>query len=397
MPLVISHVCQSWRQIAINYPLLWAHIVLEDKPKTLLFASLCADRAGSHVALYITVRCRANSPNQTNVGLWLGTRPLGIKALRVVHLARGQFNHLLAIIPSLSLIRLETFELLGLEEVNLPSLETVASIMATTPSLRSLSLSGLETWIFHISFRNVTRSLTHLSIGALSHVDYFFPLRVDAALEIIACCINLRTLECFTLADEEDNTPPVTTLPHLSSLTIGDGPETCRLLKYLAAPRLINFRMAHGQVFNEMEQEIVVSYAPDEREGYEDLFVECFHTFCNASNALVITQLMWEGCVVGLELLESCAPYLQGLEDVEISGMQTVSGSIFVSPHEGSNHFYPHLKSLSFVGCSIDPVWYNDIRTLYQRTPGSNLARLDRYPRITFRRCVGVSDICLEE
>lgn len=393
MPLAVSHVCRSWRNIAINYPPLWTHIILEDKPKTILFATLCANRAGPHAALFITVRCRGNTLDQTIVGTWLGTRSLSIKAMRVVHFARSQFNHLLTIMPSLSLTRLETFELLGLEEVNIPSLETVASILATTPSLQTLALSGLETWTFHASFRGVARGLTHLSIGALSHVDHFFPIRVDAALEIIACCTNLRVLECFSLADEEDNTPPVTALPHLSSLTIGDEPETCRLLQYLAAPRLNKFVMAHGQVLNEMEQEIGVPHAPDEREGYEDYFMECLYAFFNASHAPVITQLTWEGCVVGSELLESCGPYLQGLEHAELIGMQAISGSIFLPANEGSIQLHPHLKSLSFVECSIDPVWYDNVRTLYQRTP--NLAQLNRYPRITFRRCIGVSDICL--
>lgn len=393
-PLTISHVCQLWYRIATNYAHLWRDINLEEATKFLLYADICAKRA-NNLSMNITIRCKhaeqSRHSQRVDVVSWLKSRSRTIKSIRIIHTNKSRSNYLLSILPTLSLSELERFELLGLEDVGL-NLGTIADLLASTPSLRSLSLSGIEGLSPHPSLRNSADNVTHLSIGALSHIDYNSPLRVDAVLEVIACCSNLCVLECFALADEEDVTPPITTLSHLSSLVIGDGPETCRLLLYLVAPNLKSFGIVHGKVLDEREEEVVIPNLLSDGDDYEDLFAECFQTFFAASNPC-ITKLTWEGCVIGLELLESCSRYLENLEEVVITGIQDLSGNLFFPPRLEANRPFPHIKLLTVVECSLNLEWYNTIRILCQPSyvPSTSNRR-----SVIFRRCVGVSDICLE-
>ncbi|GJJ13507.1 hypothetical protein Clacol_007761 [Clathrus columnatus] len=387
MSLSISHVCRAWYQAAVHYTLLWTYIILDETSGSLSLANLYLERA-INAPLQLTIRCKSGRDYsiQSCVVSWLMRYPVNIKSLKVIHISTSRSNYLLPILPCISLSGLETFELMGLNDVEL-ELKTIADILAKTPFLKSLSLSGASELRFHPSMREFACNITHLTIGSLSHIDYAFPLRVDAALEIIGCCKGLLVLECFTLADEEDNDPPVTTLPHLSSLTIGDGPETCRLLFYLAAPRLESFKMAHGKIINEEEEEISMPDLPEDRENFQDLFLGCIRALCHLSNAPRITKLVWESSKVRLELLENCSRYLRNLEEVEISGVSDVSGSIFFpSFQENNSRHFPDIKSLTFFECSLDPKWHHAIEALY-RAPQAAPSR--NYPRIVFRRCTG--------
>lgn len=282
---------------------------------------------------------------------WLRHMAGKIASLTILHMDKISENRLLPALPTLP--RLEVLQILGLEDVDL-DFRWITQLLEGSPDLRSLSLSGVSGLESSTSLKNVAARLTHVSIGALSHVDYHFPLRIDAVLEVILACTGLQSLECHALTAEDIDEPPAVTLPSLSSLSIGDGPETCLILKYLYVPRLRSFRLVRGRILNENEEEVDIPFVDDARDGYSQLFVECLrrlHETCSPQ----IAKVIWDCTTVDLCVLDNCVPYFQAMAELECHGLAKIGPCNFLSS-DSNEIAYPHLRSMSFTRCILGAI-----------------------------------------
>jgi hypothetical protein len=352
-PAAVSHVCRRWRQVALGHPALWSCIELGRGETALHRVSEWAERARK-MPMDLVVRCSEHA-DRVDMIPWLREKADGIKSLAMFHMDLRADNRLLPSLPPFA--RLEALRILGLEEFDL-DLRWVARLLEGSPRLTSLSLAGVSSLRCPESLIGVAAQLTHLSIGALSHTDYQFPIRVDAVLQVISACGGLQSLECHTLAlpDEGDLPSPTVSLPHLSTLSIGDGPETCIILKYLYAPQLHTFRLVRGSILDEHEEEVERPVIDDSWNGYIEFFVDCLrslHETCSPP----ITTVIWDCTVVDVCVLDHCTLYLRAMEELECHGLMKTGevspcGFLYIGA-EGSACPYPQLRSMTFTKCTL--------------------------------------------
>ncbi|KAF8510006.1 hypothetical protein BU17DRAFT_98504 [Hysterangium stoloniferum] len=359
----------SWRYVAVNYSQLWSHIELSGHKGALRRALEWAKRAGQ-TPLDIVIRYKSDDDCDSLVG-WLSTSSHGIKSMVIIYLGtQPKSIRLLQCIPSLRLDRLGAIQILGIQDVYL-DYEWVAEILHKCPTLSSMSLAGVEG--LHTgsceALRGRTNHLTHLSISARSGIDYAFPLRVDAIVDMLTCCPGLLSLECHALGDPEDQDPPTAYLPSLRSLLIGDGPDTCQLLSYLNTPQLHTLCLSHGKVLNQNEEEVEIPVMDHDRRDYPELFIYslgCLYDICSPP----IKKIIWERCIVDVNILNGCAPFLPELETLDIFGQEGISLDFLDSSSvNGTHSLFPSLRKVVLTNCTVNPQWLDSVRPLLENRP----------------------------
>ena len=386
-PLGLSHICKLWREVAINYSVLWIHIEWENDTLALDRAHTCVERAAGQ-PLDLVIRYKA-AVDKGVLESWIQSKVNKIRSLMLIHLARENGGNLLAAVPTFPLRFLKRFQILGLEDIEL-NLAIIASIITKSPQLTSLQLSGVACLHSPVAFIGVGGQITHLSIGEHSHIDYMYPLRVDAVLEVLAFCESLRSLECHSLGEEEgEQEPEIIHLSYLTSLTIGDGPETCRILFYLDTPRLHTLRLSRGKVLDGREMEMDMPTMEVDDDGYPALFINCLEIlYCTCKPA--ITRVIWDHTVVDVSILADCAAYIPHLSTLTVIGITGLSLD-FLSLSTPLP-LYSFLRGVEIDRCSIQRSWWQEMSRLYGPT---NMVRRCPLPNIRVFRCDGASDINL--
>lgn len=345
-PTTISHVCRSWRQIALDYCGLWTKIELRAKETRMDRASAWADRAG-RLSISLGIRYSEDT-DLGSIMAWLRDKAHRIKSVSIMHLSRDEKNPLLSSLPPFK--QLESFQIVGMEELDL-DMRSIAQMLEGSPRLSSLSLSGVSGLHFHESLANTAGHIRHLSIGANSYIDYAFPLRIDAVLDVISACNGLVSLECHALGTEDDHDPQIVSLPSLLSLTIGDGIETCLILKYLHASKLQTLSLVRGTHLDEAEDVVEMPDMVFDRSGYNDLFVDCIrslHETCSPP----VTTIVWDGVNVDINVLQQCSPYLRGMEELRCNRIGSIPLSILSWETGGSRRLFPCLRRIVLTECT---------------------------------------------
>jgi len=222
------------------------------------------------------------------------------------------------------------------------------------------------------SFIHVLGWHRRLSISARSHIDYAFPIRVDAIVDILTCCPGLLSLECHALGDPDDQEPPIAELPFLQSLVIGDGPDTCQLLFYLNTPRLHTFCLSHGKILNQNEEEVEIPAMDHGRQDYPELFADsfgCLYDTCSPP----IRKIIWEHCIVDVNILNGCAAFLPELEILDIYEQEGISLDFLDSSSlNGTHSLFPSLRKVVLTNCSVNPQWLDSVRPLLENRLGDS-------------------------
>jgi F-box-like len=360
-PTTISHVCRRWRQISLDYCGLWTKIELRRKETRLERASAWAERAGE-LSISLVIRYEEH----TDIGgivVWLMDMAHRIKSVSIMHLSQNGENSLLSSLPPLD--HMETFQIVGVQEIDL-DMRWIAQILRGSPCLSSLSLSGVGGLHFHESLAGAAGHITHLSIGANSFIDYAFPLWMDAVLDVVSACSGLISLECHALGREDDRDPQRVSLPSLSSLTIGDGLETCLILKYLHTPKLRTLRLVRGSHLDETENIVDMPYMDFDRSGYEGLFVDCIRCLHEISSPPV-TKIVWDHPNININVLQQCSPYLRGMEELRCHQIGDIPLSILGLEMEAAFRPFPCLRSVVLLDCTIKTGWLDTIQTLIKQ------------------------------
>ncbi|KAF8583057.1 hypothetical protein K439DRAFT_1661468 [Ramaria rubella] len=383
-PAILSHVCRNWRQSALHQWELWTCIDLGRREMRLDRASAWAERAKT-MGIKLAIRYTEDTP-VVNLLTWMQDRARQIKSVTILHTSRNVENELLLSFPVLH--RMESFQIMGLEDVDL-DMRWMVPIFQGSPCLSSFSLAGVGGLHSPGSLARVGACLTHLSIGARSHIDYAFPLRVDAVLETISACSGLISLECHALGDEDDIEPQIAILPFLLSLAIGDGPDTCLLLKYLRVPKLQTLRVVRGKVLNEREQEVDIPKMDLNWDGYMELFVRGVRSLQETCSP-PITRVIWDHTIANVDLLGCCAPYLPRVEELECHGISEIPAS-FISLSTG-HYSYPSLRKMIFTKCTIKNEWLIMVQEIIMHRSGSHSRGLKQ---LIVEDCPGTKDTYL--
>ena len=383
-PTIVSHVCRSWRQIALSQCGLWTNIELECRENMLDRASAWAKRAGN---MPISLRIRySEHTDPGGIIAWLQEKANQIKSATILHFSRNDENDVLTSFPPL--IHMESFQIVGMEEIDL-DLRWIAKILEESPHLSSIAWSGVGGLHFHESLAGIASRLTHLSIGANSYIDYAFPLWVDAILDVVTTCSGLTSLECHALGKEDDRELQTVSLPSLLSLTIGDGPETCLILKYLDAPKLRTLRLVRGNALNEKNEVVEMPEMEFNRKGYVDLLVDCvrcLHETCSPP----LTKVVWDRTIIDIDVLHQCAPFLRGMEELRCHEIGNIPQSLLALGTERTLLPFPCLRNMVFTKCKLTVEWLNTVHTLI-KTIG--VVHSPPIEQLVVEDCPGASDI----
>lgn len=381
-PTIVSHVCRNWRQIAFSQCGLWTNIELDCKQVRLDRASAWAKRAG-HLPISLKIRY-SEYGDPRSIITWLQEMENRVKSVTVLHLGVTD-NGVLTSFPPLK--HMESFQIVGIDELAI-DLKWIAQILKGSPRLSSMAWSGVGGLHFPGSLTGFTSTLTHLSIGANSYVDYAFPLWIDAILDVIATCTGLTSLECHALGKGDDCEPQTVSLPFLSSLTIGDGPETCLILKYLYTPMLCMLRLVGGNDLNEKEEVVDMPDMEFDRDGYVHLLIDCIrhlHETCSPPLAKVV----WDRTVININVLHHCAPYLRGMEELRCHEIGDIPPSILALGAEVTDLSFPRLRNMIFTKCTIKAESLNTVQSLIMK----DVAHLSPLEELVVEDCLGISDI----
>lgn len=375
----LSHVCTVFRQVSIEYSALWSDIQVEIKPGALKLAELWLERA---VNIPVTFRIRyRHVGDEAILAPWL-TRNASMKLVNkmtLFHLVRSQTkNGLLGFLATLPIQTMESFCILGLEDIEV-HMGIIAKLLRQNQNLSSLSLSGAAYLHDPHSLAGIGDRLICLSFGELSYVDYTSPLQIDAILGLLVHCPNLVTLECYAAADESedddeddeddmevDDRIRTVCLSSLVSLTIGDGPETCRILVYLYAPALRRVRLTRGLALDGSETEVDVSQTRNMEETlYATVFAQCMQAF-QQKNGSIITGFILDRTVASFSILQACASYLTSIERLEFWEINDVPLAFL---RLGQNNcLYVSLQYILMHQCSVNQERWQAIMDLYDDT-----------------------------
>ncbi|TFK55738.1 hypothetical protein OE88DRAFT_654163 [Heliocybe sulcata] len=203
--IMLSHVCQHWRGIALNTPALWSTLILSRHPrkKALLWHS----RTGGMIRELI-VRHGVS-----------GTGMPPFKCLRVFKTSSSEMTveHLLEPLD----VHEQEQLIIGLEEVMLQDCPTRALVSQTMPALRHLEIRSVTTFDWNAAATHITSLRTlivHESNYPLGGVLTL--LRANSMLEVVSFMAEPGKAHLFASGADVDLTG--FPLPCLRSLEIGN-------------------------------------------------------------------------------------------------------------------------------------------------------------------------------
>ncbi|KAJ6532846.1 hypothetical protein DFH09DRAFT_1181741 [Mycena vulgaris] len=233
-PLFLGHICQRWRDIALNTPSLWTRITLNLEAVTsresqlrlletwLLRSRDCMLCIGLHQQPSVsTILLGRDSLHERCLTLSLVLPHADIFRID------GEFPSLLCLLINFS----------DLSPNSPPDPSWPVKVFHQAPKLRALVMGGR----FHLN-------LPWAQITMLANVSVPF---VHDLTEVLVCMVNLETLDVAIISASDDeimaNIAAIPPLVQLRRLDLGDGsdPKACmQLLEKLTLPALSEFRLS---------------------------------------------------------------------------------------------------------------------------------------------------------
>lgn len=245
----LAHVCHYWRELALDYPLLWSNIVFTRSSKILPLKMLELSR-NVPISIRVNLGCAPHSKLYESVQEVLHHAPRA-KEISLESVDSERFNNLLASLPA-SFPFLERLSLKGiLLDSRMMAFQVPSQLFTNDPlSLRSLTLHHCATTFDEQLFPVHCHKLVNLD---LCHVG---PLRCDTILTILENATNLETISIDSVTGfmptgglPEPQPNQIVDLPNLTRLALCDQAfAVFSLLRYLSFPiqAVINLRFSIG-------------------------------------------------------------------------------------------------------------------------------------------------------
>ncbi|KAJ6471277.1 hypothetical protein C8R47DRAFT_747763 [Mycena vitilis] len=248
-PMILTHICSRWRQVALRMPRLWNRVVLltdtlfEGKQS---FVQEILDRSG---AVTLSVSLLASLE-------WTAMRLGGTGSKRrwldIVWNCSHRLEHISLeihsddtgpnVMPTQIVFPILASVKIGIEGNGEPDLNAIVASFQTSPVLRSLTMT------VQIAYNDDVLDAT-FPWSQLTYLDLGAPLTIVGARDVLARCGALQTAKLRALIEPEtdDPTPPWDncTLHHLSELELSFswGVGVVIILDTFTFPRLSSLRI----------------------------------------------------------------------------------------------------------------------------------------------------------
>ena len=246
-PMLLCQVCSYWRELALSLPMLWSSFAgsrghdIQVARGHVSLIQLWLERSRTE-PLFLYFNLRKREP--------LGSRIMGFfldnihRWEDVTFVVDDDSAKDLSAIPGGSAHLLNRFAI-NADRCTTKSMDEISPIFSSFPNLRRLWWRS----------RSAPMALLGMSFSSLSHIKLLCPVPFNQCVSFMAQCSQICEVEISDVQPSPvpfTRTPPIVTLPHLSSLNISVGMS--ELLDYFTLPslRLLVFGQIRLQNFKNL-------------------------------------------------------------------------------------------------------------------------------------------------